>query len=157
MSCVYRTCRQYKIIDNCCSSLSVISTSSTYCSRVCAQVTFTVTITNNCATTANDVRLHIPMCGAYCVDPTTITVNGEKVDTTCLEDIAVGDLAQNQTATVVYTATIMEYKRCIKSRVLATFYNCCSCNRRYLGVYSNCNVVQVCPCCACCPTTQQGG
>ena len=148
MKNVYRACREYQIVENYCSGLNVTLTSSTYCSRVCERVTFTVTITNNCPITALDVRLHLPRCGVYCVDPSTITLNGEAVDVTCLDDISVGDLGQNAIATVTYTATIMEYKRCLKTRVLATYYNCPSMCRKNLAVYSNCNLVHVCPCCA---------
>ena len=153
MSCVYRTCRTINILDNCCCGLNVQSTCSTYCTRVCSQVTYTVTITNNCPSVVRGVGLHIPLDCAFCLDPTSVTVNGENVDITCLDDIQVGDLQPAQVATITYTVTVMERKRYIKTKALVTFYTCNSCTRKDLGVYSNCNLLQVCPCCACCETT----
>lgn len=153
MSCINRTCRTCRpitIIDDGCCGLCVTSTCSTYCTKVCCKVTYTVTIKNDCSGTAKCVHLHVPLDGVFCLDPTTVTVNGESVEVTCLDDVPVGDLEPNQEATVVYTCTVMQYKRYIRTRALVTFYTCCCCQRRDLGVYSNCNLLQVCPCCCCC-------
>lgn len=147
-----RHCKQITILNNEDCGIEVTSTPSAYCTRVCCRVTYTVTVKNNCSTTANDVRLHVPLDGVFCLDPTSVTVNGAAVEVNCLDSVPVGDLPAGETATVVYTVTIMEYKRYIRSRVLVTFYTCCCCQRSNLGVYSNVNCLQVCPCCCCCET-----
>ena len=153
MSCMYRTCRPGTILDNPGCAIQVTSTSSAYCTRVCSRVTYTVTITNTCNIPVRDVNVHVPLMGVFCLDPTTVTVNGEAVEVACLDSIPVGELDVNETATVVYTVTVMEYRRYIKVRALVTYYTCCCLQRKDVGVYSNCNLLQVCNCCACCETT----
>lgn len=148
MAC--RSCRRIKIVNDGCCCICVTSTCSTHCTKVCCQVTYTVTVKNNASTTVNDVCLHVPLDGVFCLDPTTVTVNGQAVQVDCLDAVPVGDLASGQTSTIVYSCTVMEYKRYIRTRALVTFYMCCCCERKDMGVYSNVNCLQVCPCCCCC-------
>lgn len=157
MFCLRRNCgcnRQITILCNNDCGLEVTSTASTYCTRVCCKVTYTVTVKNNCTSTANNVNLHVPLDGVFCLDPTSVTVNGAAVTVdNCLDSVPIGDIEGGETATVVYTVTVMEYKRYIRTRALVTFNICCCCQRRNLGVLSNVNCLQVCPCCCCCDTT----
>ncbi len=149
MSCCNR-CRPIKIMNDGCCGVCVTSTCSTHCTRLCCKVTYTVTITNNCTNAIKCVNLHVPLDGVFCLDPSTVTVNGEAVQVDCLDSVPVGDIEPGATATVVYSATVMEYKRYVRTRALVTFYVCCCCERRDMGVYSNTNLLQVCPCCCCC-------
>ena len=154
MACLKRTCccRPITIIDDCSCGITVRSTCSTCCTRVCCRVTYTVTITNNCSNEIQGAKLHVPLDGVFCLDVNSVTVNGESVEVTCLDDIDLGNIAAGGTTTVVYTVTVMEYKRYIRTRALVTFYICCCCQRKDMGVLSNCNLLQVCPCCCCCQT-----
>ena len=148
--CNNRKCHQVRIINDACCGLCVTSKCSTYCTKVCCSVTYTITVTNNSEQTVKDVFLHVPLDGEFCLNPDTVTVNGQAANVDCLDAIQIGDIASNSTATVVYTCTVMQYKRCIKTRALVTFTTCCCYERRDFGVYSNVNILQVCPCCCCC-------
>lgn len=153
MSCFNVNRRPIKIIADTCCGLCVISKSSTCCTSICCKVTYTINIRNNCNNTCKCACLHVPLDGVLCLDPSTILVNGEHVDVTCLDSIPLGDIEPNQEMVVVYTVTVVQYKRYIKTRALVTFFICCCCERNDLGVYSNCNCVQCCPCCCCCNQT----
>ena len=146
------SCRKLKILDNSCCGICVTSSASTCCTKVCCRVTYTVTVKNNCSTTMQNAILHVPLDGVFCLDTSSVTVNGEAVSVDCLDAVPLGNIASNEEVTVVYTVTVMEYKRYIRTRVLVSFYTCCCCERRDLGVYSNVNCLQVCPCCCCCST-----
>lgn len=154
MNCLRRTCRcrPFTLLDNCDCGLSVVSSSSTCCTKVCCQVTYTVTVTNNCSSKVLGANLHVPLDGVFCLDVNSVRVNGESASVKCLDDIPLGDIEPGATVTVVYTVTVMEYKRYIKTKALVTFHICCCCERRDFGVLSNCNLLQVCPCCCCCQT-----
>ena len=148
--CNGQRCRRLTILEDQCCGVCVTSTPSTCCSKVCCRVTYTVVVKNNCTSTMRNAFLHVPLDGVFCLDTSSVTVNGEAVSVDCLDAVPLCDIASEQEVTVVYTVTIMEYKRYIKSRVLVSFYTCCCCERRDLGVYSNVNCLQVCPCCCCC-------
>lgn len=150
MSCYNRRCRRLTIMDDSCCGVCVTSESSTHCTRVCCKVIYTVRVKNNCSSTMRDAHLNVPLDGVFCLDPNSVTVNGEAVKVECLDSIPLGDIATNEEVTVVYAVTVMEYKRYIKTRALVSFYTCCCCQKRDLGVYSNVNCIQVCPCCCCC-------
>lgn len=150
MNCCNQRCHRIRIIDDNCCGLCVTSKCSTCCTRICCSVTYTITVTNNSENTVKDAILHVPLDGVFCLDTASVTVNGQAVEVDCLDAIPLGDLAPNTTSTVVYSVTVMEYKRCIRTRALVTFHACCCYERRDYGVYSNTNIVQVCPCCCCC-------
>lgn len=153
MNCGCKKCRPLTIINDRCCGVDVVSTCSNCCSKVCCRVTYTVTITNNTSNTLRCASLHVPLDGVFCLDINTVTVNGQQVTVDCLDAILLGDIAPGETTTVVYTVTIMEYKRYIKTKALLTFNICCCLERRDIGVYSNINCLQVCPCCCCCNET----
>ena len=97
-------------------------------------------MTNNSEQTVKGVCVHVPLDGVFCLNPDTVTVNGQAANVDCLDAIQIGDIASNSTATVVYTCTVMQYKRCIKTRALETLTTCFSNERRDNGVNTNVNI-----------------
>lgn len=127
--------------------VNVVLTSSNAVTRVCNEVVYTVTITNNSNAVMTNAVLNLPICGALALMPGTVSVNGEAVEVENLDQIPLGNIEPEQTVTVVYTVTVMTCQRYIKHRAKVTF-SCCQCfTRKVLCVVSNVNLLQVCCCC----------
>ena len=127
--------------------VNVVLTSTNAVARVCDEVTYTVEITNNSNATMTRAALNLPICDALALMPGTVTVNGEAVEVENLELVPLGDIAPEETVTVVYTVTVMTCQRYIKHKAKVTF-SCCQCfTRKELCVLSNVNLLQVCCCC----------
>ena len=52
-------------------------------------------MTNNSEQTVKDVFLHVPLDGVFCLNPDTVTVNGQAANVDCLDAIQIGDIASN--------------------------------------------------------------
>ena len=131
--------------DDC--GVSVILQASNAVARVCDEVVYTVTITNNSNTVMTNAGLNLPVCNALALMPGTVTVNGEQVEVENLDLVPLGNIEPGQTVTVVYTTTVMVCQRYIKHRAKVNF-TCCQCfTRKTLCVLSNVNLLQVCCCC----------
>ena len=131
--------------DDC--GVNILLTCSNAVARVCEEVTYTVTITNNSNTVMNNAALNLPICNALALMPGTVTVNGEQVEVVNLDLVPLGNIEPEQTVTIVYTVTVMTCQRYIKHRAKVNF-TCCQCfSRKPLCVVSNPNLLQVCCCC----------
>lgn len=131
--------------DDC--GVNIVLTASQAVARVCEEVTYTVTITNNSNAVMTNAALNLPICNALALMPGTVTVNGEQVDVVNLDLVPLGNIEPEQTVTIVYTVTVMTCQRYIKHRAKVNF-TCCQCfSRKALCVVSNPNLLQVCCCC----------
>lgn len=131
--------------DDC--GVNVVLTASNAVARVCDEVTYTVTITNNSNSVMTNAALNLPLCNALALMPGTVTVNGEGVDVISLDLIPLGNIEPEETVTVVYNVTVMTCQRYIKHKAKVIF-TCCQCfTRKNLCVLSNENLLQVCCCC----------
>lgn len=129
--------------------VDVVLDSNVHCTRVCEKIQYTATIVNNTNMTLNCVGLDLNVNPALCIDPDTITLNGTKVENANPNYINVGTIAANESAIVTFTATVMECKRYIRSKVVATYMVCCCLESRCVTTLSNIDCVQVCCCCGC--------
>lgn len=128
--------------------VNVVLTASNAVARVCDEVTYTVTITNNSNSTMTNAALNLPLCNALALMPGTVTVNGETVEVINLDLVPLGNIDPEETVTIVYTVTVMTCQRYIKHKAKVTF-SCCQCfTRKTLCVLSNENLLQVCCCCS---------
>ena len=131
--------------DDC--GVNIVLTASQAVARVCEEVTYTVTNTNNSNAVMTNAALNLPICNALALMPGTVTVNGEQVDVVNLDLVPLGNIEPEQTVTIVYTVTVMTCQRYIKHRAKVNF-TCCQCfSRKALCVVSNPNLLQVCCCC----------
>lgn len=129
--------------------IRIVVATDTCCTRVCSQVDYAVTVTNNCNMEARCCVLRINVPQTNCVDPASIRIDGAhcpNADLACLE---LGNLAHGQTVTILYTATIMECQRFVRTNATLQCHVCCCCSPKALAFASNVNVVQVCCCCSC--------
>lgn len=124
-------------------------TSSTNVARLCSQVRYTVTITNNSKTEIRCAVLKLNIPETLFADPSTITINGTPIRDGCLSNLEIGTLAPCETIVISYVATVMECKRFVKTTATLCGVVCCCFTEKRVTFESNCNVVQVCCCCAC--------
>ncbi len=127
--------------------VEVILDSNVYCTRVCNTVTFTATVVNNTSMTLNCLSLDLNVNPSLCINPETVALNGTLVENACPNRVDLGTLAPGASAIVTYDATVMECKRYIKSKVLATYLVCCCLERKCVTMPSNIDLIQVCCCC----------
>lgn len=131
--------------DDC--GVSLVLTCSNAVARVCEEVTYTLTITNNSNSTMTNAALNLPICNALALMPGTVTVNGQTVEVLNLDLIPLGNIDPNETVTVVYNVTVMTCQRYIKHTAKVQF-TCCQCfSKKTLCVLSNQNLLQICCCC----------
>lgn len=129
--------------------VNVTLTSSNTVARVCQEVTYTVTITNNAIDTMWNTCLTLPIDNALALMQGTVTINGVPYNCDTMDLVPLGDINPGETVTVTYVVTVMQNQRYIKHKAKVRFC-CCQCfNKKPLCVLSNCNVLQVCPCCGC--------
>ena len=133
--------------DEC--GVRVIVSSDVAITRVCNEIAYTVTITNNSDQVMKNVVLTLPIDNALALIPNTVTVNGETVEVNCLDRVNIGDIPVGETATVTYRTTVMICQRYIKAQAKVNFLVCCCFMKKNLCVTSNTNCVQVCCCCGC--------
>ena len=144
--CANRNVTCLNSADDC--GVSVVLQASNAVSRVCDEVVYTVTITNNSNSVMTNAALNLPICNALALMPGTVTVNGESVEVENLDLIPLGNIEPEQTVTVVYTVTVMQCQRYIRHKAKVTF-TCCQCfTKKVLCVLSNVNLLQVCCCCS---------
>ena len=150
--------RQRHFINPCCipvepeqncidCGLTVTSTASTNIARVCSEVTYTVTVTNNSDVTVRNAILMVPLDCSLAILTNSVTVNGQVVEVENLDQIVNGDIEPGATYTITYVAVVMEYKRCIYTRAIVAFCACCCFERKIINVSSEPNLLQVCSCC----------
>lgn len=128
--------------------VNVVVSSDVAIAKVCNEINYTVTITNNSDQVMRNVVLTLPLDGALALIPNTVVVNGTTLEGAELKDIVIGDIEVGQSATVTYQTMVMECQRYIKTKAKVTFLVCCCFAKRTLCVVSNPNCVQVCCCCA---------
>lgn len=133
--------------DEC--GVRVVVSSDVAITRVCNDIAYTVTITNNSDQVLKNVVLTLPLDKALALIPNSVEVNGEAVEANCLDQVCVGDIAVGETATITYRTTIMICQRYIKAQARVNFLVCCCFMKKRLCVTSNTNVVQACCCCNC--------
>lgn len=128
-------------------------TTPTNCTRLCSQVTYTITVTNDCdmPLTCSALAIRIPY--AECLVRDSFTLNGNPIENANPDCIDLGTLEAGATATITYTVTIMENQRFVKTAATFAGTSCCCCEMKRRVERSNCHVIQVCPCCACCNET----
>lgn len=129
--------------------VEVILDSDVCCARVCQTIHYTATIVNNACGTLNCVTLDLNVNPSLCIDTNTITLNGTPVENADPSCVNIGEIAQGAHAVVCFEATVMECKRYIRSKVLATYMVCCCCQAQCKTQPSNVDLVQVCCCCCC--------
>ncbi len=132
--------------DDC--GVNITISASNAVARVCDEVTYTVTITNNSNTVMTNAALNLPICNALALMPGTVTVNGEQVEVVDLDMVPLGNIDPQETVTIVYTVTVMTCQRYIK-HVAKVVFACCQCfSRKNICVVSRPNLLQVCCCCS---------
>lgn len=117
------------------------------CTRVCSEVTYTVTITNSANCTIECAALHICVPRSFCFHQGSITVNGETQPEATPECISLGTIDPGATVTVTYVITVMECKRYNRSQAVLTGVVCCCCENKKVCIPSNVSCLQVCCCC----------
>ena len=127
--------------------VNVVVASSVAITRVCNDITYTVTVTNNSDQVMRNVVLTLPLNNALALIPNTVTVNGAALENPDLNNIVIGDLPVGETATITYQTTVMICQRYVKTTAKVRFLVCCCFAKRNLCVQSNTNCVQVCCCC----------
>lgn len=127
--------------------VSIVVSSDVAIARVCNEINYTITITNNSDQVMKNAVLTLPLDNALALMPNTVVVNGTTLDTDSLNQIPLGDLAIGATTTITYQTTVMVCQRYIKSQARVNFLVCCCFAKRNLCVQSNLNCVQVCCCC----------
>ena len=127
--------------------VNVVVASNVAITRVCNEITYTVTITNNSDQVMRNVVMTLPLNKALALMPNTVTVNGTTLENADLNNILIGDLPVGETATITYQTMVMECQRYIKTTAKVRFLVCCCFARKNLCVQSNVNCVQVCCCC----------
>lgn len=115
--------------------------------RVCNTINYTVTVTNNSDQVMKNTVLTLPIDNALALMPNTVTVNGNTVDVTTLDQVDLGDINVGETCTITYQTTVMTCQRYIKAKAKVNFLVCCCFMKKNLCVTSNTNCVQVCCCC----------
>lgn len=150
-------------INPCCSQpttvtcvncgLNVDLQSDVEVANLCSRVTFTITVTNESDITARNVILTLPLDCSFALLRNTVVVNGQTVDVENLDQVPLGDLEAGGSATITYTVVVMENKRYIYSRAIATTCICCCFERKIINIASNLHLLQVCPCCSCSQNT----
>lgn len=127
--------------------VTVNLTASNTVARVCQEITYTVTITNNAVDVMSNACLVLPIDNALALMQGTITINGMTYTGDTLDLVPLGDINPGETVTVTYVVTVMQNQRYIKHKAKVKFC-CCQCfTKRPICVLSNVNVLQVCPCC----------
>ncbi len=129
--------------------LTVTLNSDVEVACLCSRVTFTSTVTNNSDITARNVILTLPLDESFALLRDTVIVNGQTVAVENLDQVPLGDLEPGATATITYTVVVMESKRYVYSRAVATTCICCCFENRIVNIGSNLHLLQVCPCCSC--------
>ncbi len=127
--------------------VDIVITPSTNVARVCTEVLYTVTITNNTQNVCRDCILRIETSDALFADPSTITINGTPITDGDLTALEIGTLGPCETIVVTYVATVMECRRYIKTRARLDCCVCCCFDLKPHAFESKCNVIQVCCCC----------
>ncbi len=135
-------------MPNC--GVEVILDSNVHCTRVCETIQYTATIVNNTSMTLNCVTLDLNVNPSLCINPDLIYLNGALIENANPNCINIGAIAPGENAVVTFQATVMECKRYIKSKVIATYMVCCCLEPRCVTTPSNIDCLQVCCCCACC-------
>lgn len=115
--------------------------------KVCNEVNYQVTITNNSDVPLKDAYLTIPVDNALALMPKSVYVNGceEKVDD--LNNVPLGNIDPGATVVLSYVVTVMTCQRYIKTQAKVYFNACCCFEVKRLCVLSNVNCLQVCYCC----------
>ncbi len=133
--------------DEC--GVRVVVSSDVAVARVCNEINYTVTITNNSDQVMRNTVLTLPIDNALALMPNTVVVNGETVCVNSLDQVRIGDIEVGETVTITYQTTIMVCQRYIRAQAKVNFLVCCCFMKRRLCVTSNTNCVQVCCCCNC--------
>ena len=127
--------------------VKVVVSANVPVARVCNEVNYQVTVTNNSDTVIKNAYLTLPIDKALALMPSTVCVNNTMVDVENLNKIPLGDIEPGGTSTITYTVTVMTCQRYIKTQARVYFQVCCCFETKYLCVPSNVNCVQVCCCC----------
>ena len=91
--------------------VNVNLTASNTVARVCQEVTYTVTITNNAVDVMSNACLVLPIDNALALMQGTITINGMTYTGDTLDYVPLGDINPGETVTVTYVVTVMQNQR----------------------------------------------
>lgn len=122
------------------------------CARVCEELTYTLTITNNSSQELGCPTLNICLADSLCYMCGTLTIDGTASDEETLKDITLENIPAKGTVTVTFQARIMTTDRYINTYCYLDYGACCCLDSRCFRTTSNIDTVQVCQCCGSVPT-----
>lgn len=122
-------------------------TATPCCARVCEDLTYTLTITNNSSQELGCPTLNICLGDSLCYLCNSLTIDGTAVEQDRLTNISLETIPAKGTVTVTFEARIMTTERYVNSYAYLDYNACCCLENRCFRTTSNVSTVQVCQCC----------
>lgn len=127
--------------------LNLLLTATPCCARICEEVTYTLTITNNSSQELGCPYLNICLADSLCYMCGTLTIDGETNTADSLKNIALEAIPAKGTVTITFNARVMTSERYVNSFVYLDYSACCCLDNRCYRTTSNLSTIQVCQCC----------